>query len=141
MAATAAQIAKLRRMVAEPTAGTYTDDDLAGYIELYPTIDEHGEEPYVWTATALAPERDDNDYWVPTYDLNAAAADVWDEKAAALAADYDFSADGSSYNLSQAYLQAMKQVRHYRARRSMRTITLRPEPMRRPASWIGSVGD
>ena len=42
MSVTAAQIAQMRRMVAEPTAATYTDDLLEDIIELYPTIDELG---------------------------------------------------------------------------------------------------
>jgi hypothetical protein len=46
MAATAAQVARLRRMTAEPTDETYTDDALAGIIESHPLIDERGEAPY-----------------------------------------------------------------------------------------------
>ena len=40
--ATAAQIARLRRMVAEPTEDPYDDDTLAAYIERYPLLDERG---------------------------------------------------------------------------------------------------
>jgi hypothetical protein len=115
MAATAAMITRLRRWVAEPTEDTYTDEILSDIIERYPVLDDDGYGP-------------DDDDWTATYDLHAAAAEVWEEKAASLVGNYDFSADGSSFHRSQAYDQAMLQVRHHRARRRVNTITLQPEP-------------
>jgi len=130
MAATAAQIAQLRRMVAEPTSGTYSDDELAGYIESYPLIDVDGNEP-------------SEDDWTATYDLNAAAADVWEEKAAGVADSVDFGADGANYHLSQKYEQAMARVRYHRARRSPTTHTLVKWPEERNSAelypWIGNL--
>lgn len=123
MAATAAQIAQLRRMVAEPTPTTYIDTELAGYIETYPLMDERGEQPYTWSS-ATPPAQVVNTSWVATYDLNAAAADIWQEKAAVWADKYDFSADGGNYKVSNAYEQAMKQVRYYRAKRATKTAQL-----------------
>lgn len=119
MAATAEQIAQLRRMVNEPTdAAPYTDAVLTGYIERYPTMDVRGEEPYTWQTTGgLAPTTVVNTAWIATYDLNRTAADIWEEKAAALAQDYDFNADGGSFQRSQAYEQTMRQARYYRSRR------------------------
>lgn len=104
MSATPTQIARLRRMIAEPTTAIYSDADLAALIEEYPLLDGNG------------------------YDLNAAAAAVWDEKAAALAERYDVSADGATHALSQKHAHAQAQARHYRARRRPGTIRLRPEP-------------
>ena len=86
-----------------------------------------GHPPFIRSTTAsftLIP----NIWWIATYDLNAAAADVWDEKAGTLAANFDFSADGSNFSRSQAYEQALKQAGRYRARRSKTTITMRPDP-------------
>lgn len=127
MAATAAQIAQIRRMVNEPDTTAYTADMLKAIIEQYPLIDKLGQPPYIRSTTApytlIA-----NVWWAPTYDLHAAAADVWEEKAAVLSAGYDFQADGSSFSRSQAYEQAMKQARFHRSRRSISTITMRPEP-------------
>jgi hypothetical protein len=117
MAATAAQIAQLRRMVAEPTSATYNDVTLTGYIEAHPLIDERGEAPYTWDTSTEPPTQEANDSWIATYDLNAAAADVWEEKAGALATSFDFEADGGSYKRSQAYNQAQERARFYRARR------------------------
>lgn len=101
--ATAAQIAEMRRMCAEPTTATYSDVALAAYIDRYPLTDARGQL---------------------TYDMHAAAADVWNEKAAALAHLYDFSADGGSYSRSQGVAQAQAQARFHLARRNLNTIRL-----------------
>lgn len=104
MTVSADLLAQLRRMVAEPTAVNYTDAALSAYVEKYPVIDEHDRDPK-------------NPRWEPTYDLHAAAQDVWEEKAAAISGHVDFSADGGSYQQSQAYQAAMGQARYHGARR------------------------
>ena len=122
MAATAAQIARLRRMVSEPDITTYDDDSLSEYIERFPLLDERGEEPYTWETSTQPPTKDDNEDWIPTYDLHAAAADIWEEKAAGVAGDFNFSADGGSYSREQVYQQYMKQCRNHRGRRAPKTM-------------------
>jgi hypothetical protein len=114
-------------MVAESTTTTYTDTDLRGYIERYPLLDGLGYEPYVVSDTD-ATLLEVNEDWTPTYDLNAAAADVWAEKAAALATEFDFSAGSQSFQRSQAYEMCMKQSRHYRSRRSAAAVHLQTTP-------------
>ena len=136
MSATAAQIQRLRRMVDEPTTEDYDDPTVAEYIERYPLMDERGQKPYTYNASTSPPTQDDNDDWLPTYDLNAAAADVWEEKAATLAADFDFSADGASYTRSQSYQHAIEMAAYYRRRRSMKTITQRPDMSGVDASYV-----
>lgn len=133
MTATAEQIAKVRRMTGELTTATYSEVAIQEYIESYPLEDARGEGPLIEGPNQSLIENPD---WTPTYDLNAAAGDIWAEKAAILAADFDFDADGGSYSRSQAYEQAMKQCRFYRSRRSPGTITLRPEPLMQ--GWEGS---
>ena len=128
MSATAAQIARLRRMVNEPDSTTYDDDAITEYIERYPCVDERGEWAYDWDTATTPPSKDDNDDWIPTYDLNAAAADVWAEKATVVSVDFDFSADGGSYTRSQVHEAYMKQSRYYGARRTAGTITLHKWP-------------
>jgi len=137
---TAAQIAQIRRQVAEPLTTTYSDALITTYIEKYPHIDEQGEEPYT-LSSATPPAQEANDNWIPTYDLNAAAADIWEEKAATLAALYDFSADGGNYSRSQAYEMAMRQCRHYRARRLPSTVRLHkwPDELSNDTLWIGNL--
>lgn len=138
MAATAGQIARMRRMVDESDETTYTDEDLAEYIEDRPCIDERGEMPYDWVTSTEPPTKDVNESWIETYDLAAAAADVWAEKAAVLAQDYDTNADGASLARSQAYEQAMKQSRYWGARRKPRSITLYPSPRPVPGDGVES---
>jgi hypothetical protein len=112
MSASAAEVAMLRRMTAETTTATYSDITLGGYIERYPLYDSLGYMPTLSDGT-------ENTNWTPTYDLNAAAAQIWGEKAAALAgSSYDFSADGGSYKRSQLYEQAAKRERYYASRRA-----------------------
>lgn len=116
MAASATQIARLRRMVNEPTdANGYTSAVLAEVIERYPLFDADGYEQ-------------GDDEWVATYDLNAAASEIWTEKSTLKVDNQDFSADGSSFKQSQQYEQAMKMARHYGARRSPSSIQLIVEP-------------
>lgn len=115
MAVDSTLISKLRRMIAEPTNTTYTDGDLEDAIEEYAVLDSEGYAH-------------DSDDWTATYDLNAAAAALWEEKATAFVGLYDFNADGGSFNRSQAYEQAMKMARHYHSRKRVGTISLRPEP-------------
>jgi hypothetical protein len=145
MTVKAAQIAQMRRMVAEPTATTYSDDLLEDIIELYPTIDELGTMPYYWTQTGGAPTQTANANWIPTYNLNAAAAQIWDEKAAAIANQYDFKADGGDYSRSQAFKHATEQAKYYRSRRGLSTFTLYKSPKESASgslnqeSWIGNL--
>ena len=85
MAASISDVLKLRRMIAEPTSTTYSDDDLEDIIEGHSVLDSDGYDP----------EEDD---WTATYDLNAAAAEIWEEKATAYIGLYDFNADGGRFN-------------------------------------------
>jgi hypothetical protein len=122
MSATAEQLAQLRRMVVEPTSTTYSDALLEGFIEKHPMMDELNQEPYSWLQTGGIPTQVANEFWIPTYDLNAAAAEIWSEKASLLTTFTDFNADGGNYSDSQQYDQAMKQARFYLSRRSAMTI-------------------
>lgn len=104
MAASVDNISDLRRMVAEPSTTPYSDAILTRYIEAYPVMDTDGRES-------------GDDGWTAGYDLNAAAADIWSEKAAAVQMYYSFSADGGKYNQSQLYESAMDKSRYHAARR------------------------
>lgn len=135
MAATAAELSRLRRMVAEPgTTNGYTDSVLSDTVARYPVPDSAGVYPVDLDGVAEA------DY-VPTYDLNAAAAEIWTEKAGALAATYDFSADGGDFKRSQAAAQAMKMASYYASRRYARGVRLKAEINSDLESqiWIGNL--
>jgi hypothetical protein len=121
---TAAQIATLRRMVDEPLTTTYSDVALTAMIEAHPKVDELGSDPYTWSLATTPPTQVANPSWIPTYDIHAAAADVWGEKAAALAKEYSFSADGSNLQVSEKYNQAVRMAAHHNSRRAVRSIPL-----------------
>jgi hypothetical protein len=124
MAATARMIELLRRMTAEPTADTYHDAELAKYIETYPVLDSEGHSL-------------DSEDWDPSYDLQAAAADIWEEKAALFAEEFTFRADGAAYNLAERYQQIMGRVRWHRARRTPKSARLYKYPEELDTgSWI-----
>lgn len=123
MAATAAQIAQLRRMVSERTDATYNDALLTTIIETYPAVDENGENPRI-PSTTVPGEMMVNPDWTDTYDLHSAAASIWEEKAGALAGNFDFSADGGNFSRSQANAMMMRQARYHLSRRNPKTIVL-----------------
>lgn len=57
--------------------------------------------------------RPTDDGWEPTYALNAAAAEGWRMKAAAVAADFDFTADNASYSKGQVMAKMLEMEQHY----------------------------
>jgi hypothetical protein len=128
VSATAAMRTRLREYINEPRPDTYTDDELDTIIERYPVIDERGEVPYTWDTSTTPPTQDDNDDWVATYDLHAAAADIWDAKALGHIENYDYTADGATLNRSQVYQNMRRQANYHRSRRKPFTIEQRESP-------------
>ena len=113
MTQTASTLARFRRMTARPADdATWTDELLTETIERYPVADEHGRDPehYAWEAT---------------YDLNAAAAEVWEAVANELAELFDFSADGGTFSQRQKYENANDRAAYYRAHRKSRSVKVR----------------
>jgi len=144
MAATAAQIAQVKRMTDTVESSLYTDVVIGEYIERYPLLDERGEVPYTWNVGARPPTKVVNLYWISTYDLSAAAADVWGEKAGGRVDDFTFSADGASYTLSDVIKHYQERERYYRGRRAVTAARLHmsPEPLLPlEESYIGNVND
>jgi hypothetical protein len=121
-------VRKLRRMIAEPTSNIYTDEDLQAYIDSYPVMDVNGVDPTWLDYSTTPPTVTVSDDWIPTYDMNAAAAEIWDEKAADLQDKYDFAADGGRYNRSQAYEQAAKTAAKYRSKSVAKSGLMRKWP-------------
>jgi len=128
MAATAAMVAELRRMTDEPDATTYDDDTLELYIERYPVMDFLGTKAWEADTSTSPPTLSENDDWMPTYDLHAAAADIWQEKGATVAEDYNFTADGGSLSRGDVQKHYMQQARYHLSRRKVKTITALVEP-------------
>lgn len=77
-----------------------------------------------WTEAGLA--------WTPTYDLHMAAAAAWRLKAAKLATQVDFSADGASFQLSQQRKSCLEMADVYAGKGAaggMSEILLTPLPI------------
>lgn len=132
-----ANIGLLRRMTGEVVNSSYSDAEMTVYIEKFPVVDENGESPRVPSTTTPGAMMVNPD-WTATYDLHAAAALIWEAKAAELAPQYDFEADGGSYSRSQAHRHAMEMVRYHQSRRSPKTITLVPDLARERTYEINS---
>lgn len=115
MTLTADQLAQLRRMIHEPTTTTYTDQALTNYVEAYPLRDSSGYDP-------------DHPLWSATYDMNRAAADIWEEKAAAIQDRFDFSADGGNFSRSQQYTNALAMAGLFRSKAKVRVGKILKRP-------------
>lgn len=128
MSATDEMVYELRGLIDEPLEDTYSDDDLKTAIEKYPRNDALGTKPFYYNIGTNPPTRVQNGSWMPTYDLNCAAADMWLKKATKRAQDFAFSADGGSYSRDQAYQQMMQNYRTFMSRRSPSTVLVWPVP-------------
>jgi len=124
----AIDVLRLRRMTAEAGSATYTDGDLVAAIEHYPVADADGYLPAA-------------DAWTPTYDLAQAAAEIWDEKAASVAANFAFDADGASFQKQQQHEHYLQQARRYYSRRVAGVWEACAPAHAGAESWIGNVND
>jgi hypothetical protein len=103
MSATDAMVSEVRLKLNEPDDSRFSDDQIKTEIEKYPVRDSDGVRP-------------DDDDWVATYDLNRAISELWLVKANLFSEEFDFNADGASYQRSQKYEHAMKSATYYRSR-------------------------
>jgi hypothetical protein len=121
MGASADQISTIRRWVSEPLTTTYSDLLLTAIIEKYKLTDAAGYDPTLPDGTA-------NTAWTETYDLHAAAAQIWEEKGATNANKMDFSVEGGGFKASQLQENAMKMSRYHASRRAIRALRIEPQP-------------
>jgi len=119
-------------LVNEPTTTTYSDDAIRAIIEQYPLPDERGVDPYYYDTTTDPPTQVTVTGWYPSYDLHRAAADIWEEKAALEAPNFDYPANGiggeGTHQHSQRYEHYMRMARFHGARAAAKTAVLRPSP-------------
>jgi hypothetical protein len=126
MAATAAQITRVRALVGETAeTSTFSDLDLAGYIEAYPLSDVQGQEPTYIDTSTIPGIVTANPYWIETYDLNAAAAEVWCVKAGQVAIDYSTNIGGQSLSRKEVFDNYTRLAAYYRSRRAPRSAQVR----------------
>lgn len=116
MAASRTQIDRVRTLCGGSSLDR-TDDQIAEAIERYALADGRHQVPFTWDTSTTPPTQTANVNWIPTYDLNAACADIWEEIAAGYVGDFDFADRDQKFDRSQKHGQAMKQVRHFRSKR------------------------
>jgi hypothetical protein len=96
-------LARLRAMTAADSAPTLTGEEIETLLAMNALADSSG----------VAPGGTD---YVETWDLNRAAAEGWRWKAAKVAGEFDFQADGAQYNRSQKLDMCNKMVAQYQRR-------------------------
>jgi uncharacterized protein with WD repeat len=128
MTVTADMITKFRRMINEPTAINYSDDELETYIESWAVDDEFDNKALILDYSTTPYSYITNTSWVPTYDLNAAAAEIWEEKAADIQDEFDFSAEGGNYTRSQKYQQAINMASRYKSHSKAKSVLMHKYP-------------
>lgn len=121
-------VLQLRRLVNEADETVYPDAALLATLLLLPLPDRNG----------LAPDDED---WSGRWDVYAAAAQIWDEKAAKVVGTYDFSSDGASFQRSQIVQQYREQARYMRARGSARSIPISTWPAHDSSGVIGNLSE
>lgn len=99
---------KLKRMTAWETEPILSEDDLTAALGTAPVPDLNGNDP-------------GDDEWVPTYNLNKAAAEAWLLKAALASSLVDA---GSGISTSKVFDNCRAMARHYRGRDNV-TIRIR----------------
>lgn len=96
---------KLKLMSAWDTEPAVSEDDLEMVLGLHALTDINGMTP-------------DSEEWIPTYDLIAAAAEVWIVKAARAAALVEVDPPGSGILTSKVFENCMAMARNYRSKRA-----------------------
>ena len=119
-------VVRVRRLSAEMTSTTYSDTDISAFLAAHPLRDSAGLE---------STETD----WVGAWDSYQAAADIWEEKAAAVVGSFDYSADGGSFSRSQQVQQMHDQAKRLRARGSAKSVKILTSPVQDDTGWIGNL--
>jgi hypothetical protein len=130
-------ILRLRRMTAITGSAEYTDAMLQDTIRRYPVDDADGVSPPA--GDGYAPSASG---WTATYDMALAAAEIWEEKSAAIASNFAFDADGASFQKQQQYEHYVAQARLWKGRRVAGVwIAETVRSTSTSQSWIGNVND
>lgn len=128
-------ITRLRLWIAESGTATYTDSSLRSIVANYPLPDSAGQWPYLTSGSA-------NTSWVATYDLASAAAEIWDNKGAAIADNFAFTADGATFHKEQQVEHYAKQARKWKSRRAVGSHEMVVWPRgRTDLLWIGNLAE
>ncbi len=105
--------ARLKAMTAADSTPVLSADELDLLLDMHRTADASGVAP---GATG----------WVGTWDLNRAACEGWKWKAAKVAGNFTFSADGATFNRSEILANCERMIAQY-SRRSAVSLPLATE--------------
>lgn len=136
MTVTTAMTETVLRYINEADATEGRKTEVSGIIAGYPLVDERGEVPYTWDTSTQPPTKTDNADWLATYDLHAAAAEIWGDKAAGFAHLYTFSADGGQYVRSEAHAQTLRMASYHLSRRAAKSARVMVWPKPSVASLV-----
>lgn len=101
MPLSAAQITRVRQLIADVASDDFTDTDIQDTADaMARTKDSAGNAPV------------DTGY-TDTYDLYLLAAELWRVKAGLVADEFDFNAEGGEFQRSQKYTMAIAQSKRY----------------------------
>ena len=114
---------RLESMVASGTDPVLTTAQVDDLLALAKRVDAYGVAP-------------SDASWVPTYDLNAAAAEGWRWKAAAAAARVDVSEGGDQLSRSQTAAACLEMAERYDAR-TLGSLRMTATPV----SWDPVIGN
>lgn len=103
-------------MTSEPFGGSFSNEALWDAIERYPLA-------YYDPDTGQWYEPGDTG-WVARYDLYGAAADVLEEKAAAVAGEIDYTDQGASYKAGALSDKYLRMAQTYRSRSQPRSVSV-----------------
>lgn len=80
--------------------------------------------------------------WDPTYHLAPAAAEGWAWKAAKVAGNYHFTADGGSFHRDQVLEHCLKMAAHFRALSGAHSIPVQAVGTSPQSLWVhGQIGN
>ena len=91
---------RLRRMTAAAESPALTDQEITDLLTLWARPDSAGRLP-------------GDTGWVPTYDLNGAAAEGWRWKAGKVAGNFNFAADGQTVSKAELIEHCLRMERRY----------------------------
>lgn len=110
--------------VAAASRPVLSQDSLGALLDQFQVEDRDGRAP-------SDPE------WAGAWNLNAAAAEGWRIKAGKVAGDFNFSADGASYNKADVLAQCLEMEQRYAALTGG-SLVVGPERPRLPRDWDGT---
>lgn len=91
---------RLTNMLGAGARPALSDDDISALLAAYRVVDSDGRAPV-------------DEGWTGAWALNAAAAEGWRWKAARVAGDFTFSADGASYSKGDVLAHCERMIEHY----------------------------